>query len=241
MSAITKLHTRKNKNSFWQHSSCPVQTQDYQTSLKTRNIFCLALKLTGQGEAAAPQLRTEPAPVVPVNAPLAPAARGIAAHTWCHKAQQSLDVVYSRKMGLLLPADHRGCCQELPQLSMDHFTGVTGKSNYKVSVFAELIEIPILSFFLTQVFLTVLYIINIFIITHVQKILHCCKTSPEQIQEISGENSSIQASWGLPGFVSSPVGTLTRQWLKSPSSYVSIIKCPFLELENRDVPELGKM
>lgn len=147
MSAITKLHTRKNKNSFWQHSSCPVQTQDYQTSLKTRNIFCLALKLTGQGEAAAPQLRTEPAPVVPVNAPLAPAARGIAAHTWCHKAQQSLDVVYSGKMGLLLPADHRGCCQELPQLSMDHFTGVTGKSNYKVSVFAELIEIPILSFF----------------------------------------------------------------------------------------------
>lgn len=53
--------------------------------------------------------------------------------------------------------------------------------------------------FLTQVFLTVLYIINIFIITHVQKILHCCKTSPEQIQE---SNTELQwREWINLGFL----------------------------------------
>lgn len=44
MSAIIKFHTRKNKNSLLQQSSCSVQTQDYQISLKTRNIFCVAFR-----------------------------------------------------------------------------------------------------------------------------------------------------------------------------------------------------
>lgn len=154
-------------------------------------------ELTGWGEAAAPSAESwncsggAGLPTAPsVTASLVPAhtaTRGTAAQICSHEAQQSLDMVYSRKMGLLLPGDHWGCCQELGQLSMDHFTGVTGKSNYKVNIiFAALIEIPILRFF-SHNYLTVLYIINIFIITHVQKILHCCKTSPEQIQEISTE------------------------------------------------------
>lgn len=54
----------------------------------------------------------------------------------------------------------------------------------------------------------------------------------------SGENASIQASWELPGFVSSPVRILPRQRLKSAWSYVWIIKCPFSELEDRNFPQL---
>lgn len=166
MSAIIKLHTRRNKNSLLQHSSRSVQTQDFQISLKTRNIFCLAWRdclidapAHGPGgEAAAPSAGNwkgstgaglPPAPSGNASLLSAEAAtRGTAAQTCSNRVQQSLATVYSGKTGLLLPRDCWGCCQELGQLSADHFTGVTGKSSYRGNViFAELIEIPILRFF----------------------------------------------------------------------------------------------
>lgn len=74
------------------------------------------------------------------------------------------------------PAEHASlywCNWEKQRQSEYYFCRAGGNSNSEI--------------LLTQVFLTVLYIINIFIITHVQKILHCCKTFPEQIQELSTE------------------------------------------------------
>lgn len=115
------------------------------------------------------------------------AARGVAAQICSHGAQQSLDMVYSGKWGCsslgslrLLPrawpAEHGSLywCYWEKQLQSEYY-------------FCRADRNPNSEIFLTQVFLTVLYITNIFIITHVQKILPCCKTSPEQIQEISTE------------------------------------------------------
>lgn len=114
MSAIIKFHTRKNKNSLLQHSSCSVQTQDYQISLKTRNIFCVALKdcLTdatahGLGEGAA--LRAERALLV-LGCQHHPHESSTDSCTLCSDLQPQSTAKSGhglfRKMGLLLPGDH---------------------------------------------------------------------------------------------------------------------------------------
>lgn len=200
-------------------------------------------QLTGRGKQQLHQLRTERAAAVlgcqhhpqwmhPI--PAHTATRGTAAQTCSHKAQQSLDIVYPEKTGLVLPGDHWGC-QELSQLSTDHFTGVTGKSYHRASVIsAELIEIPILRFFshkyfwqcsTSQIFSSLLMSRR-----YCSAAKHLQSRSKNSALNFSGENAAIQAPWGLPGFVSFPVGTLTRQWLKSASSYVWIIKCHFWNL-----------
>lgn len=119
MSAIIKLHTSKNKNSLWQHNSCSVQTQDHQISLRTRNIFCLALKLPGQGEQQLHQLRAGTANTT-LNASLPPATRGLQLRPAATK---------HNKVWTWFIQEKRGCSslEVTAARSSDHFTGVTGK------------------------------------------------------------------------------------------------------------------
>lgn len=163
MWAIIKLHTRKNKNSLLQHSSYSVQIQDYQISLKTRNVFCLALKdclmdgtAHGLGEAAAPSaenwncsgaagLPTPPS----VNTSLIPAhpqhvGFGVRAaatkhnKVWTQFIQENGAPPPCRSLRLLpraWPAEHRSL----------HWW--YWEKQLKSIIFAELIEIPILRIF----------------------------------------------------------------------------------------------
>lgn len=253
MSAIIKFHTRKNKNSLLQHSSCSVQTQDYQISLKTRNIFCVALKdcLTdatahGLGEGAAPSAESWKGsagaglPTPPswtqhwfLHTLLRPAATKHS-KVWTWFIQENGAAPPWRSLRLLpgaWPAEHGSlywCYWE---------------KHYKVSIIsAELIEMPILRFFSHKYFwqCSTPQIFSSLLMsrTYCTAAKHPQSRAKKSALNFSGENASIQASWELPGFVSSPVRTLPRQWLKSAWSYVWIIKCPFSELEDRNFPQL---
>lgn len=153
MSAIIKFHTRKNKNSLLQHSSCSVQTQDYQISLKTRNIFCVAFK------ACLPDVR---------------AGGSSSSSSWGLWFLQPQSTTKSAH-GLFRK---RGCCS-LASWAWITLLVLLGKATTKWVLFSEI--------FLPQVFLTVLCITKISIITHVQKILHCCKTSKKSALNLSEE------------------------------------------------------
>lgn len=198
MSAIIKFHTRKSKNNLLQHSSCSVQTQDYQISLKTRNIFCVAFKacLTDvrAGEGAAPGAERAPIPAHP-------------AHTCSHKAQQNLcwALVYSEIFVVQMVYSGNGCCS----LDITEAAARPGPAEHRSlywcywekqlqseCYFCRADRNASSEIFLTQIFLTVLCITNISIITHVQKILHCCKTSKKSALNLSEEMHQFRLSEG---------------------------------------------
>lgn len=136
MSAIIKffLYSRKNKNSHLQHSSCSVQTQDYQISLKTRNIFCVAFKDVRDVRAGGS------------SSSVSWEGSDSCSHLQPQSTTRSAHDL--SKNGAAPPWTSLRLLPELGQLSMDHSTGVTGKSSYRVRVIsAELIAMPILRFF----------------------------------------------------------------------------------------------
>lgn len=109
------------------------------------------------------------------------------AQTCSHKAQQSLGMVYSGKWGCSPLEIAEAAARSLASWAWITLLVLLGKALQSEYYFCRADRNANSEIFLTQIFLTVLYTTNIFIITHVQKILHCCKTSPEQSQEISTE------------------------------------------------------
>lgn len=137
MSAIIKFHTRIKIASY--NTALVLSKHKITKSVLKQGTFSvwhskMAWQMSELGEAAAPSAERA---LISAHT----------AHTCSHKARQSLHMVYSEN-GAAAPWTSLRLLPELGQLSMDHFTGVTGKSNYKVGIIsAELIEMPILRFF----------------------------------------------------------------------------------------------
>lgn len=115
-------------------------------------------QLMGWGEAAAPSAENwNSSRGAGLPTPHSANASLIPAHTGEHAGLQLRSAATKHnKVWTEFIQERWGCSSleiteaaaKLGQLSMDHFTGVTGKSNYKLSIiFAELIEIPVLRFF----------------------------------------------------------------------------------------------
>lgn len=261
MSAIIKLHTRKNKNSLLQHSSCSVQTQDYQISLKKRNIFCLAWKdclvdATAHGLGGSSSSLSWELKLLwwcwAANSTLSECITASCTHwnTWDRSSHLQPQSTTKSGHGLVRkngaappwkslrllprawPAEHRSLywCYWEKQLQSDYYFCRAD------------IEIPILRFFSHKYFWQ-------FSLQHKYFHHYSCPEDTALLQNIPRADprnqhwTSVERmhQFRLPGFVSSPGGTPTRQWLKSAWSFVWIIKCPFSELEDRNVPELGKI
>lgn len=98
-------------------------------------------ELTGWGEAAAPSAESwncsggAGLPTAPsVTASLVPAhtaTRGTAAQICSHEAQQSLDMVYSGKMGLLLPGVTEAAAKSLASWAWITLLVLLGKATTK--------------------------------------------------------------------------------------------------------------
>lgn len=211
MSAIIKffLYSRKNKNSHLQHSSCSVQTQDYQISLKTRNIFCVAFKDFLTDVRAGGSSSSVSWGLWFLLTPAATKHNKVC--TW-----------FIQKWGCsslhITEAAARAWPAEQGSLHWCYW-----ESSHRVRVTsAELIAMPILRFFSQKYFWPWSEIFSSLLMSR----RYCTAAQHPRKQNWTSVRGCINPGLlRLPGSVSAPVRTLPRQWLKSAWTYGWIIKC----------------